>query len=133
MPVISGGFNNTKSLTITVPMLHPGLNQLRKKFKDPMAYKRLRDSWQRTIYYLIDSNPRSWLEAMARLDKKMHVSILLQHKKLYDKDNISVKVILDSLVRLKMLANDDAEHLELSVDQEKINFNATRISICEAL
>lgn len=134
MPVISGGFNRVRNLTITVPFTPPSANVLKRKYRNPHAYARLRDSWQHTIYYLIDAQTRMWLEAMAKLGKKMRVEITIQHKKLYDEDNAMAgcKPLLDSLVRLKLLADDNSAHLELSVTQEKINADSTRISIREA-
>jgi hypothetical protein len=128
------GYNDQKSLTFTVMGVPPSANVLKRKYRNPHAYARLRDEWQRTIYYSIGPQFRCWLEAMAKLGKRMSVKITIQHKKLYDEDNAMAgcKPLLDSLVRLKLLADDDTAHLELSVDQEKINMDSTRITICEA-
>ncbi len=128
------GANQSKGVTLNIPMVPPSPNLLRRKYKNYHAYGRLRDEWQRAIYYSLDHNLRSWLEAMAKLGKKMSVKVTLQHKRLYDPDNLtgSLKPLLDSLVRLKLLANDDNDHIGLTVDQEQINASSTRIEICEA-
>lgn len=128
------GANQSKGVTLNIPMVPPSANVLKRRYRNPHAYARLRDEWQRAIYYSTHIGVRPWLEAMASLGKRMEVKVTIQHKRLYDEDNAwaGCKPLLDALVRLKLLADDDNEHLELSVDQEQINAKSTRIEICEA-
>jgi hypothetical protein len=132
--ILSGGFNQTRSATLNIGGIPPSANVLKRKYRNPHAYAKLRDEWQRSIYYSASPHTRSWLEAMAKLGKKMRVKITLQHKKEYDKDNAygGCKPLIDALVRLKWLADDDNDHLDETVDQEQINTLMTRIYIEEA-
>ena len=129
---MSGGDKN--SVTLVCPGCPPSANQLKRKYRSPFAYKRLRDGYEHTLYYLVSWQDRAWLQALARAGTKMEVTITILHSRLYDKDNAysSVKILLDAMVRLEFLRNDDPGHLELEVEQQKIRANETWISIREA-
>lgn len=127
--------NDARSVTILVPMCPPSGNELRRKYRHPMAYKRLREVWSRTLWGLISGRDREWLEAEAMLGVKMRLEVCIQKRRFFDKDNAyaSMKPVLDSLVGLKYLAGDDPGHLDLTVTQEKLNAKQTRIFIRESL
>ena len=127
--------NDKMSCTIVCPGCPPSANVLKRKYRHPMAYKRLRDGWQRTIYALVGWHDRQWLQAQAKVGTKMLVTITLLHSRLYDADNAvaACKPLLDCLKRLEFIRNDDPGHLELEVEQQKIRANETWISIREAV
>lgn len=121
------------SVTIVCPMVPPGGNQMRRKYRDHHAYARLRESWQRTIWALVQGRDKVWLESMAKIGKTMHMFITVEHMGVYDRDNLfaGVKAIPDSFVRLKFLAGDDEARLKLHVDQNKGRMNETTICVAE--
>lgn len=123
------------SVVVLLPGILPSANVLKRKFRNPHAYKRLRDSWQRMCWGLIQGQDRQWLLVQSALRTKMRVDVTLQHSRAYDPDNLvaSVKPILDGLVNLGFLAADDPEHLELHVTQLKIRQNETTVCIREAV
>jgi hypothetical protein len=129
-----GGSGDKMSVTIPCPGIPPSANVLRRKYRDPHAYAKLRDGFKHTLYYLVTGRDRAWLMAMAAIGKKMRVDITLIHKKQYDPDNLagSVKPLLDSLVNLRFLANDDPPHIDLHIMQQKLNANETILVIREA-
>jgi hypothetical protein len=128
------GRNQTQSVTKVLPGIPPSANVLKRKYRNPHAYARLRDMWQRLCWAFIQGSDRQWLMAMADLKKRMRVDVNFAHTKLDDPDNLPgrCKVLLDGLVRLQFLANDDPLHIELHVTQIKIRQNETTLVIREA-
>ena len=124
---------NPNSVTIVVPMVPPAMNELRRKYRNPYAYADLRKAWQTTIYALIPYNDRRWLEALAQQDAKMLVEICIENNfsRPRDPDNLvsSAKVVLDSLVRLRLLADDDDKHVKLVVLQEQSPERCLRLKL----
>jgi hypothetical protein len=127
------GANQHMSVTVPVPGIPPNITN-RRIYKNPFEYKKMRDSFRHTIYYLVTGRDRAWLTAMANLRKRMRLDVTLMHKRLYDVDAkvTCLKPILDSMVTLGFLAGDTEELLELNVTQEKINANETILVITEA-
>src|SRR5271165_7163593 len=127
------GANGGRSLRISIPMKTPSGNEMRRKYRDRFAYRRLRTVWERAIHYSIMGPERSWLEGMARARKKMRVTVCVDHKKLYDKDNLwaGCKVVFDSLKSLYLIHDDAPEFCEQIVEQEKINDCSTTITIAD--
>jgi hypothetical protein len=128
------GANSKRSVTVVVCEIPVSANVLRRKYKNYHAYGRYRDGWKRTLYGLITGSDRAWLMANAAIETKMKMEVSLRHQRLFDSDNATaaLKPILDSLVSLKFLANDDTEHLDLHVSQEKVRDAVTSITISEA-
>lgn len=112
-------------MKITVPMVAPGMNQIRNMHH--FEYKRTREAWQRTMYALIGRQkiPHG----------KVIVSIHVDHARLYDPDNLmgSAKIPLDCLVRLEILPDDKPENLLLLVTQSKSKDKQTTITIEEIM
>ena len=113
-------------MKITVPMVPPSGNQMRRQYRHPFAYLKLRDSWQRTIWALAKRQPAMEVKAAV----KLHV----EHGRLYDEDNLiaGCKPILDSLKRLSLIRDDSPEFLELTVTQEKSRERQTIIEVMPA-
>jgi hypothetical protein len=122
---------NATSVTIVVPRCTPNAGELKRKYRNPHAYARLRDGWQHDIYYLMLPADRSWLQSLSANQTKMRVDIRVFHKNPYDKDNLyaSVKPTLDSLTRLHFIFDDSEKYIELHVTQEYATANCTRIKL----
>jgi hypothetical protein len=119
------------SVLITVPMIPPSGNALRRRFRSPFEYKRLREGWQHTIWAMIQGRDKRWLEETAKAGTKMFAGITIYHRKAYDMDNAhaGIKPILDSFVRLGYLAGDDHDHLQVQIEQVKSVQGQTTINI----
>jgi hypothetical protein len=131
---MNGANNGPMAVTLAMPGIPPSANVLKRKYRNPHVYKKLRDGWQRTSWALVQGRDRGWLLAMAAIGKRMRVDVTLMHGRVYDTDNAygSVKPILDGLVNLHFLAGDSDEHIDLHVTQQKIRANETIIVIREA-
>jgi hypothetical protein len=102
-------------MIITVPLVPPSPNELRRKYRNPHAYRRLRKLWEDELFYGAScSRHRAELIDAAKKGR-MRVQITVHHPRIFDQDNLpgALKPILDALVNIHFLANDDREHLEL--------------------
>ena len=110
-----------------MPGIPPSGNEMRRKYRTPHAYKRLRDCWQRTIWAFLEPGKRR----TACLEAKMRVTVTIEHARLYDADNAisGCKPLLDSLTRLVLIRDDSPEWIELHVEQVKSRENQTTIEI----
>lgn len=74
------------------------------------------DLWRVLVRSMLDLNGES-----RKATGKMRCQILLSHSRFYDKDNAygAVKPLVDALKHWKLIYDDTAEWLELSVEQEK--------------
>lgn len=117
-------------MLLTVPIIPPSPNELRRRYRTPHAYKRLRDDWGWQLKAAAGLN-RFRLAALADTQHKMRVHIHIAHKQLFDPDNLvgSVKVILDALRALNYLHDDSEEFVELTVTQEKSRTQYTTITM----
>jgi len=99
----------------------PSGNSLRRKYRNPHVYARLRDSWGWSLAAAASPNERSFLKGIPATGKRVRVIISVQHRQLLDPDNLyaAVKPILDSLVGLGWLRDDSEEHIELQAVQIK--------------
>ena len=110
-----------------MPGCPPSGNVMRRKYRHPHAYARLRNDWQRTIWaFLAPGNRRT-----ACLESKMRVMVTIEHARLYDADNAisGCKPLLDSLTRLVLIRDDSPEWMELEVRQVKSRENQTTIEV----
>lgn len=101
-------------MRITVPMAPPSPNELRRKYRSPFAYKRLREAWEHALAYAVPSAAEQFaLRRMAAY--KVRVKVTVFHSKLYDQDNLtgSLKPVLDALKNIRFLKDDSPEWLEL--------------------
>lgn len=102
----------------------PSPNILRRRFRNPHAYRRLRTAWE---LLLVAAAPgphhRTRLVKQAQDAKKMWCTITISHSKAYDTDNATgaVKVVVDALVNIGFLAGDSPDKLLLyPVIQKKV-------------
>ena len=122
-------------IRLEVPRKVPSHNVLRRKYRNPHAYARLRDSWQKDLFGLI--GPKVVVEIckwhMKEGPFKMRVKFIGRKKGIpYDDDNFiaGCKPVRDCLERLKVIHKDSSEWLEASYEQEKAG-SAREITIIE--
>lgn len=100
-------------------MVPPSPNVMRRKYRHPMAYRRLRKEWEKELFNngLLQCGARevNTQTASAEAGKHFNVEITLGHSRPYDPDNLpgSLKVVLDALKNIHFIADDDAKHIEL--------------------
>ena len=105
---------------IEVPRATPSANQLRRRYRNSFAYKRLQETWQTEIACKIRPGIRAEIERFVLKEKpKMRVLIQLTKPRLYDLDNFvgGCKPIIDSLRKLGLIHNDSPYWLDLQVEQ----------------
>lgn len=102
-------------MTLTVPMIPPSPNLLKRKYRHPMAYKRLREYWEGHLFASPSATQRTQLKRQAKQAGVLWVQMAVYHSRLYDEDNLqgSYKVVLDALVRIGFLAGDSPDRLRL--------------------
>lgn len=107
--------------TITVPLVPPSPNELRRKYRTPFAYKRLRETWEHSLQYCVGS-----AAAMFELRKhakagRVRVKITLFHPGEYDPDNLTgcVKPVLDALKNIGYIHDDSKEWLQLVPPEQR--------------
>jgi hypothetical protein len=107
------------STTIHVPMVPPSGNVLRRRYRSPHAYRRLRQRWEQSLAYSVrDASERNALIKQAAACR-IHLKVTLIHKGTFDDDNLysALKPVLDALVRVGYLRDDSAKWLELEAVQ----------------
>lgn len=102
-------------MILNLKILPPSPNVMRRKYRNPHAYMRLRKQWEHTLAYSMRGSfdRDRWKRTAA--GAKVRLDVRLYHKRLYDADNLtgSLKVVIDALVNVGYIANDDAAHFEL--------------------
>ena len=109
-------------MMIRVPLVPPSPNELRRKYRHPHAYRKLRKLWEAELLYGAScSRHRNELIALAE-KSIVTVQITVHHTHAFDMDNLmgAQKVILDALRNIHFLANDDAKHLQLLPPEQVI-------------
>lgn len=93
----------------------PSPNVIRRKYRNPHAYMRLRNSWEIMLRSAPAPHHRKVLTEQAKKGGKLTVQITMQHSRLYDPDNLmgAQKLVLDALVNIGYLAADSADKLVL--------------------
>jgi len=105
---------------ICVSMVPPSPNVLRRKYRNPHVYKKLREAWEHALYYMAGSGRhRNQLQDFARTHK-MRVRIILHHRGSYDPDNLygCLKPVLDALKEVGYIRDDNARCLELAPPEQ---------------
>lgn len=125
-------FTDKYSVMILVPMIPPPANSYARMHW--AVRKAELDKWKRTIWAMVQSRDKRFLENNCTSGRKMRVEITFQHKREYDQDNMHAvcKLPLDALVRLRLLFDDKPSDCELHVNQELLNAKQTKIYITEA-
>lgn len=104
---------------LSVPMVPPSPNEMRRKYRHPKVYMNLRKVWETSLAAAAGSSEklRAIREAVAS-SPKMRVQIIITQgggRKGYDPDNVqgSQKVVLDALKNIGFLRDDSAKHIQL--------------------
>lgn len=99
---------------MTIPDVPPSLNKtLRMHWA---ARAKLAEVW---AYWIRANSPSTFFHPI--YGTKMSVKVTLWHSRFYDKDNAygACKVLVDALKLHKLIFDDNAKHLELTVEQQK--------------
>lgn len=102
-------------MILTILAVPPSPNELRRKYRNPHAYKRLREQWEHDLHYGVScSRHRQELREHAQ-QGRLQVEITVYHARAYDPDNLQgcQKVVLDALVNIGFLADDSIQKLHL--------------------
>lgn len=102
-------------MRITVPMVPPSPNELRRKYRNPFAYKKLREAWERSLAYAVPSAGEVFALRRLAAAGRVRVKVTVFHPGTYDPDNIvgCLKPVLDALKNIRFLTDDSREWLEL--------------------
>lgn len=100
---------------LEVPDIPPSPNVLKREYRNPHAYKRLRNLWEGMLQCAPSPHHRIVLVNQAKAEKKLCVQITVYHSRLYDDDNLAgaQKLVLDALVNIGFLGGDSPDRLEL--------------------
>jgi hypothetical protein len=111
----------TRVIELCIFNVPPSANVLRRKYRNPHVYAKLRDSWGWILFATATLRERKELRDMGKGGKRVKVSVCVQHRQLFDRDNLfaSVKPVLDSMVGLRWLKDDSEKEIQLEVVQSK--------------
>jgi Holliday junction resolvase RusA-like endonuclease len=119
-------------MKLVIPRVTPSGNEMRRKYRNRFAYKRLRETWEVEILCAISPKHVVEMNSLDR-DKKLGLIITRFGKKLLDRDNLysGIKAPLDAMVRLGIIKGDSDKYIELAVKQEQAKETRTEIIIEE--
>lgn len=118
------------SMILNIRALPPSPNVVRRKYKNPHDYKRLREEWERMLAYAVGSaQERDRWRRTANGGAQVRLDARLYHKKLYDPDNLigSLKLVIDALRNIGYIHNDDAAHFELGTVEQIVSDEITTV------
>ena len=103
------------SILIQVPEVAPSLNRLIRMHW--AARRRLLKKWEWSVYVEVY---RVAGPLAMRFQGKFRVHIMRRSRHMLDQDNLagSAKLVLDSLVAVRVIPDDSPEHIELICEQE---------------
>ena len=103
-------------MILNIPAIPPSPNVLRRKYRNPHVYQRLRNSWESWLLFAPQGTHERdiWRKSIA-YGAKVRLNVRLYHKGTYDPDNLvgCLKPVIDALVRVKYLLDDSAKYFEL--------------------
>lgn len=104
-----------RTFILSIPMIAPSPNVLRRKYRFPKAYMKLRKLWESSL--AIASGGAENLQIIRKLamTERLRVSMLIHHGGEYDPDNLqgSYKVVLDALCNIGFIPGDRAKDIDL--------------------
>lgn len=100
---------------LEVSEVPPSPNVVKRKYRNPHEYKKLRATWEWALFGAPCAHHRNQLKAQAKKVGRVRVQVTMHHSRPYDPDNLvgAQKVILDALVNIHFLAGDSADKLDL--------------------
>jgi hypothetical protein len=95
-------------------MVPPSPNELKRKYRNPHVYARLRDLWHQAILCMTHPPERDAYRLMAK-HRQMQVQVTIHNAREYDPDNLvgCQKPLLDALVMMKLIHDDSRQWLKL--------------------
>jgi hypothetical protein len=102
-------------MKIVIPgMVPPSPNELRRKYRHPHVYRRLRDTWQQAIVGMTWPSDRTTLRNSGQ-KSRMIVQLTIHNARRYDEDNLQgcQKPVLDALKNLGYIRDDSPRWLTL--------------------
>ena len=105
-------------------MVPPSPNELRRKYRNPHVYAKLRDDWQKAILVMTPLDDRNEMKAKGQKNR-MIVQIEIHNSRRYDDDNLAgaQKPILDALKNIGFIHDDSPTWLRVLYP---IYFRSTR-------
>ena len=100
---------------LTIPGIPPSPNVLKRKYRNPHAYRKLRMAWENDLAHSVSGSWRKLeLQRQARTGR-MFVEVTLHHSREYDADNLvgSLKPVVDALANVGYIGGDSYDKLAL--------------------
>jgi Holliday junction resolvase RusA-like endonuclease len=116
---------------IVIPMVPPSPNELRRRYRNPHVYKRLREAWERSLLYGVES-AAAHQELVKQGQERVRVEFTIAHPKPYDPDNAigCLKPVLDAMRKVGWIRDDSETWLELrTVRQQRSAADAPSTTI----
>jgi hypothetical protein len=106
---------------IRVGRVVPSLNELKREYRNPHAYARLREGWRHDIHVLLGIRNTKLIKAHVDMHHRCELLIISYRRRVLDKDNLygGVKPIVDAIRDLDLIVDDSPQWLDLTVDQER--------------
>lgn len=108
-------------MILNLKALPPSPNVLRRKYKNPHAYKKLRGEWEHMCLYGVSGSDTviQWRRTV-KGGVKIRLDARLYHKGRFDPDNLvgCLKIVIDALVNVGYIIDDDPAHLELGMIEQ---------------
>lgn len=100
---------------IVVHFAPPSPNELRRKYRTPLAYMRLRKNWEEALFYGVGSGRQRAILIEQAQNRRMRARITIYHRREFDPDNLvgCLKPVLDALRVVGYIHDDSSEWLEL--------------------
>ena len=94
---------------------------MRRRYRDPYAYKQLRELWQSEVWACGQKKARDAQTAFLIRPTKMRLKITLLKPRLYDADNAAAgaKPLMDACKNLHLIHDDSPRWLELEIVQQQ--------------
>lgn len=110
-------------MILHVHALPPSPNVLRRKYRHPQAYKRLREEWELMTLAAARPEEREHWRRIVKGDVRVRLCARIYHKRLYDPDNLpaSLKPVIDALVNVRFLRDDSAKYFHLEEVSQTIS------------
>ena len=112
-------------LTLTIPRIPPGLNALRREYRNPHVYKVLRMAWETELLCAAGvpmlQAVREFVSASdTELPKRMRVQIHVRRRVLLeDMDNLvgGAKPVLDAIKNMGLIYDDSTKFIDYQITQ----------------
>ena len=96
-------------------MVPPSPNELRRTYRNPFKYKKLREAWEHSLAYAVPSAAEQFALRKQAEKGRVRLKVTVFNSREYDPDNLvgCLKPVLDALKNVRFLRDDSREWLEL--------------------